>query len=403
MPWTRKYRPKSSEDIQAQSKQKELIKDFLQNWKHYKKKSLFIYGSPGCGKTSSVYAIANELNLEIIEVNASDYRTPSLLETQVGMASKQRSLFGNSKVILIDEVDGMSGTKDRGGLSALAKIIANSSFPIILTANDAFDKKYSGLRKISEMVQFDTLRYTSIYTCLKTICDSENISIEDNDLKSLARHAGGDLRGAITDLQLLATGTDIIEKSSLEELGERRQTESMISALMKVLKTTDPSVALSAFDAVVEDVDKQMLWLDQNMPVEYTKPNDLFRAYECLAKADIYKRRIRRWQHWRYLVYINQLLTAGISLSKDQKYEGYVPYKPTTRILKLWQAKMKYAKKNEVAKKIASRSHASTSDIIQSCLPYLQQIAHNDLSQCDAIGEECDLNQEERDWLSKGT
>ncbi|GAJ22865.1 unnamed protein product, partial [marine sediment metagenome] len=148
---------------------------------------------------------------------------------------------------------------------------------------------------------------------LKDICKKEKIkNIKDNLLKSLARRAGGDLRAAINDLQ---SSYEKTKDFNLEDLGERNKTESMINALIKIFKTTDPAVAQNAFEDVEENTDQIFLWIDENLPLEYDKPADLARAYDKLSKADVFRGRIKRWQHWRYLVYINDLLTMGIAVS----------------------------------------------------------------------------------------
>ena len=81
---------------------------------------------------------------------------------------------------------------------------------------------------------------------------------------------------------------------------------------------------------VKEDLDESFLWLEENLPKEY-EGKDLERAFDCLSRADVFKGRIRRWQHWRFLVYINDLMTAGIALSKDEKYKKVISYTPQKR------------------------------------------------------------------------
>ncbi|MBW2999913.1 replication factor C large subunit, partial [Candidatus Woesearchaeota archaeon] len=141
-------------------------------------------------------------------------------------------------------------------------------------------------------------------------------------------------------------------------------------------------------------------WVDENLPKEYTNPQDLARAYDFISKADVMNRRIKRWQHWRFLVYINAYLSAGIAVSKDEKYKGFVSYTPTTRILKLWQAKMKYMKRTAIASKIAEKTHSSTKRAIKDTLPYLKPIFKNK-KLGSQLAEELDLNEEEFDWLKK--
>jgi len=401
VPWIKKYSPKHLKDMYGQSSAVEELKSFIQNYKKQKKKAMLLYGLTGTGKTSSVYAAANELDLELLEVNASDFRTEEQLNLTVGNASQQRSLFFKQKIILVDEIDGIAGREDRGGIATLQKLIETTSYPLILTANDPWDSKFSGLRKVCVMVEFQELDFKDMVEILKKICSEEKVKADDETLKTLARRAGGDLRGAITDLQTLSSEKKEIDRAALDELGGRKQTESIKQALVKVFKTGDPKIAINAFDNIDEDINECFLWIDENLPKEYNNAEDLARAYESLSKADVFRGRIRRWQHWRYLVYVNALLTAGIAVAKTEKNKVFVDYEKTKRILKLWMAKQKNMKKKAIAEKIAAKTHSSKKEIIQSALPYLQIIFKNDPKQAELMADEFELDKEEMEWLVK--
>ena len=166
-------------------------------------------------------------------------------------------------------------------------------------------------------------------------------------------------------------------------------------------KPNSLKITISAFNNIEQDLDECVLWLDENLPKEYTNPVDLARAYDKLSKADVFKRRIRRWQHWRFLVYINALLTAGVAVSKDEKNKDIVAYKPTGRILKLWWAKQKSMKKKAVAFKIAQHTHTSSKRALQDTLPYMQQIFRKNKIISDKIAKQLELDKEEVQWLRK--
>ncbi len=400
-PWIKKYQPTTPDEIQGQNKAVDTLKEYINNYKKRKGKAAILYGPTGCGKTISAYAVANELDLELLEVNASDFRNKAQIESIIGTASKQMSLFSKGKIILVDEIDGLSGTKDRGGISALTNLIKSSAFPIICTATDPYGKKLATLRKASNLIEFHTLSYVSIAKVLEKIAKAENVKTDNELLKTLARRVGGDMRAAINDMQILVDKNNELTKQSIDELSDREQKENIINALRLVLKTTDPNTAVHAFDNVPEDFDQRALWIDENLPSEYEKPEDLARAYDFISKADIMNRRIRRWQHWRFLVYINAYLTAGIAVSKDEKYKKFVPYRPTTRILKIWKANMKYQKRKAIAEKIAAKSHCSTKTVIQDMLPYIQVAMKKDQQLSSNLGEEFELSKEEIDWLRK--
>lgn len=399
VPWIRKYSPKL-EDIEGQDDAVEQIVDFIDNFKKHKKKAMLLYGPCGTGKTSSVYAASSQKNLEIIEVNASDVRNKDQIMSRIGSAVGQMSLFAKGKIILVDEIDGISGTKDRGGIPALAKIIKESTFPVFLTSQNPFDNKFSKLRNVSTLVQFSPLSHKHIANILENICRKEGISFEENSLTTLGRRSAGDARAAINDLQTVHANKGKITKQAIDELGQRNQSGTIIEALLKIFKTTDPKIAISALEDVDEDLDQAMLWLDENLPKEYEKPEDLARAYNSLSMADVFNRRIRRWQHWRFLVYVNALLTAGVAVSKDEKYRKYVQYKPTGRILKMWWAKQKNMKKKAIAQKIASRTHISTRDMIKD-MDYFKVIFRKDNKMADAIAEQYELDKDEIAWMKK--
>ena len=397
-PLTHKYIPKTTKEIFGQEETINKLKNFIINFRREKKNSALIHGPSGTGKTSSVYAIANELGCEVIEANASDFRNAEQINQKVGNAIGQQSLFAKGKIILVDEIDGLSGHEDRGGIQAITKLIENSTYPIILTATNPFDNKFSSLRSKSNLIEFRQLDYISIFKILERICFHEKIKYEEETLKALSRRSGGDARAAINDLQALAQDKKELTKESLEELSDRNKLDNIMTALNKIFKTTDLKIAVSAFENVEEDLDEQLLWIDENLPKEYTNPKELAKAYEMLSKADVFNRRIRRWQHYRFLVYINALITAGIASAKKEKYKHLVQYKPTGRILKLWWAKQKSAKKKEIAEKIAVKTHSSKKEILKSTMPYLPVMFRNKEMKNDII-KELDLNEEEVDWL----
>ena len=200
-PFTFKYRPKTTKEIIGQNEAVKKLKDFVVNFKKQKKNAALLYGPSGTGKTISAYAIAKELDLEILEVNASDVRNADEINSLLGSAIGQMSLFSKGKLILVDEIDGLSGTKDRGGLQAITNLIEKSSFPIILTATNPWDYKFNNLKRRAEMIEFIPLDYLSIFEILKKICCKEKIKYEEEILKGLARRADNNERAAVIDLQ----------------------------------------------------------------------------------------------------------------------------------------------------------------------------------------------------------
>jgi len=395
--FTLKYAPKNTNQIFGQQKAVSELKDFIQNYKTQKHKAALIYGPIGNGKTSSVYALANELDYELLEINSSDLRNQASIKSFLDSALGQQSLFFKPKIVLLDEIDNISGVKDRGCIPALLKCIGKSAFPVILTANDPFDSKFKSLRKSSQLIEFHKLQYRTIAHTLQWVCERENINFEDKAINSLSRQVDGDLRAALTDLQACSSDKSFIF-DDVTNLSDRKRTESIMNALTIIFKSSSVDNALPALNDVDLDFGQIFFWIDENLPKEYIDAKSLAKAYEHLARADVFNGRIRRQQHWRFLVYMSNLLTAGISSAKNERNPEFVKYRQTMRILRMWQAKMKNAKKKEIAEKLALRTHTSKK-VAREQIPYLQTIFRN--SGGEGIAEELDLSEDEVEWLRK--
>lgn len=354
---------------------------------------IILHGTTGSGKTSAVYALANELDYEVLELGASDARDKATLLSTIGAASRQMSLFNKGKFILIDDVDSLS-SRDRGAVTAISSLLKESSWPVIMTAEDVMHDKIKELRKKCRLIGLGKPHHDDVFSILKKICDEEGISYDEAALRSLARQSGGDIRAAMTDLQVLALGGDVDPNL----LYPRQQKEHVKNALLLVFKSMKAENVLGAFDSTDIDFDKRLLWLDENLPSEYSGES-LSRAYDCMSRSDVFQGRIRRSQHWRYLVYINALTTAGIALAKDRKNSSVIEYKQSKRPLKYWLANMKNARRKALAEKIAPFFHVSKRKAFKDVVPFLSHLfRHGDAF---SVASELGLNEEEVNWLEK--
>ena len=393
--WIKKRAPKDSSEIIGQDFPVRMLKKFVLE----KKKAAIIYGPPGCGKTSSVHAIGRELGLEVLEVNASDLRSAEAMKETVGNASVQRSLLAKGKIILVDEIDGISGQKDRGAVPTLLKLTAKTSFPIIITLNDPFEKKFASLRMKCQMIKFNALNQTDAARALSAICKKEGISAPEPVLASIAIRSQGDLRSGINDLQMISAGRKELSEENIGIISNKDRAEKMADALLRVFKTTDFSIASSAFQDVEESPEDWISWVSENVPKEYRNPEYLAGAYEKISLADVFKGRISRSQHWRLLVYIKLLLTSGVAAAKKEKSPGIISYKKNIRPLKIWMARNRLAKRDSIAEKIAARTRCSPKSVKKDFAFYKKIIKESE--EKERISEELQLDKKETEWISK--
>ncbi len=393
--FTHKYTPKNSHQVFGQDKAIAELRDFIVNYKNKKYKAALLHGPIGNGKTSSVYALARELDYDLLEINSSDLRNEASMKEFLGSSLGQYSLFFRPKIILVDEIDNISGRDDRGCLPALLKEISRSIFPVILTANELEDAKFKPLKKACQLIEFHKLQYRSIAHTLSWVAEQEGIKTEEKAINSLARQADGDLRSALIDLQISSLNKCFVFED-VGKLSDRKRTTSIMNALMLIFKSSSVEHALPSLEGVDMELRDVIFWLDANLPKEYLDAKSLARAYEWLARADVFQGRITRRQHWRFLAYMNDLLTAGISSAKEKKNTEPVNYQPTMRFLRMWQANMKWARRKEIAAKLAGKTHTSQKAALEQ-MPYLQMLFRKKAD--ERIIDELGLSEEEAEWL----
>lgn len=345
-----KYRPKKYSDLVGQEKAVIETKIFLKEFP--KKKALLLYGPPGTGKTSLAMTAALENGYEIFELNSSDLRNRIKLEEILKPASSQSSLFKKGKILLVDEVDGVTGT-DIGGIPELIRIVNQTSHPIIITGNDIWQTKLAPLRPLCRIVEMKALPVDIIASFLQKVTEREGVRENEHFLKQIAIKSQGDFRAALNDLQ-----TYSIDQESRDNMTkDKRNKEENIFNILKLI-FQERQDFLELFDSTEMSLDEILLWIEENIPREYQN-EALAKAYEALGNADVHRGRIYRQQHWRFLIYQNVFQSAGISYAKSRPKQGFTKYERPKRVLKIWLNNQKTAKKKTIAQKYAKHVHCS--------------------------------------------
>tara|TARA_Y100000034_G_scaffold104574_1_gene131204 strand:+ start:448 stop:1629 length:1182 start_codon:yes stop_codon:yes gene_type:complete len=384
-----KYRPRSYKEIIGQTEAIKEIELFIRNFPYPRsKKALILHGPAGTGKTTIVHALAKEHDLDIFELNSSDLRNRLKLEEVLKPASKQQSLFKRGKILLMDEVDGVTGS-DRGGVAELIRILQKSAHPIIMTGNDIWQSKFSPLRQKCKLVELKPLPTETIVSILNKVIKLENITENSHFLRQIALKSQGDVRAALNDLQTYSTHSS----DELDFLSERNKQDSIFNLLKKLFQNRNDNLRL--FDETKMSLDEILLWIEENIPKEYNG-KELALAYQALSNADKFRGRIYRKQFWRFLVYQNIFQSAGISYAKESEKSGFAKYERPKRILKIWLNNQKTAKKKTIAQKYAKFVHCSTKRAMRD-FPTIKLIVKNN----PAIQSQLKLNDDEIAFLKK--
>ena len=381
VPWIIKYRPKKLSDYVNQEEAKNVLQAWIKEWLRGKpsKKAVLLYGPPGVGKTSLVEALAGEYNLEIVEMNASDFRRKEDVERVALRAATQLSLTGRKRIILLDEVDGMSGAADKGGIEAILKVINETKHPLILTANNPWHPDLRPLRDAVMMVQLKRLKQRDVLALLKRICESEGIECEPQALKIIYEKNMGDLRSCINDLQAIAEAFGKVTESLARTMTYYRDRElDPFETLRSLFTARYCWQSKSAISHSQVDPDLLMEWISENIPLQLTDPEDMLRAYEALSRADRYRGLIRKTGSWDLLSYVFDMMGPGVTFARKKTRFKWVAYRFPQKIKMLSEAKSAREKLLSAAKKIATVTHTSRSTVIQEFIPLLRIIYEAD-------------------------
>ncbi len=386
--WTEKYRPRRLQDIVGNTSAVRQMYEWATNWT-LQSKPLVLYGKPGIGKTSSAYALANDMNWEVVELNASDQRTKQVIDRIAGSSSMTGSLSGaERKVIILDEADNLHAHADRGGARAIVDIIARSRQPIILIAND-----YYGLAKelkaVTEPVQFRALQARSVASRLREICAAERIACLEDVLAAIAERAGGDMRAAVNMLYAAAIGQETLHVEDIHTA--QKDERSTIFDLVAAVFSARPDEALLKVSYDVDDTpDAIEQWLEgnlQHMPDFASRA----RGYGAVARADEYIGRTYRRQYYTLWRYATSLMLLGVAdAAGGHGIHGRIA--PPERWRKMSGSRRQKAIRTELLRKVSRATHIPQSTLREEFFTPLTLLVEQDPAACV---KELDLDADE--------
>jgi len=395
--WVIKHKPRSLNQIIGNKETIQKLADWVKAWSKCvpPKRAVFLYGPPGIGKSITVEALANDLGLELVEKNASDYRTEDAVNRFAGLASQFGSLFGGRRIVLLDELDGLIGTADKGGVKAITEVVKVAQCPIILIANSAYEPKFTNLRIYCLLLEFKKPPIGEVAKLLKGICDVEGVQADENALKFIAQRSEGDVRSAVNDLQALAQGKKKLGYEDVSWLGYRDRQDTIFNVLKLIIYGKTCASAKQAVNMADIDIDMLFEWIYENIPDHFTDPHDLAQAMDALSTADLYRGRIRATQNWSFTRYVIDYMTAGVAMARqNSKTSGWIPFKFPSRIQMLSRSRAERAIQSSIGQKIKRRCHVSAVRASKEILPYLKIIFKNNVKMAAGFAKWLDLDQE---------
>lgn len=198
--FTEKYRPKNLDDLILPDRVMTKFKDGLVQ-------NMLFAGSPGTGKTSTAKAVVNQFNLPYLYINASTDTSVDVIRTRIIDFCSTVSIMdspGAFKVVILDEVDGVSDQFFKALRATMEQFASNSRF--IATCN-YINKIPDPVLSRFEVINFDFDKQEESELTKKYIkrvyhiCKQEGLTIEKDALVEFVRRNFPDLRSTLNKLQ----------------------------------------------------------------------------------------------------------------------------------------------------------------------------------------------------------
>ncbi|XP_055842014.1 enhanced level of genomic instability 1 [Episyrphus balteatus] len=308
--FTEKYKAMSSDQVLVNVAPVNQLKEFLSSWRGMARatdssafadlndssnsnsassNSVVLLGPNSSGKTNAVFALANEMNFAVLEVNAGMKRTGKKLlqELQEATQSHQvrknaksntknllkNTLNGNKKrqsgeertiedieqtrksLILIEDADVIFEQHDAGFVDALYTLASTSKRPVIIMATN------ENCQHLQRLINQNTIRFTppnvlNISKFLSVLSLIENCPVELNDLVSLYLLNRKHLRKTILEMQFyIQSGGDRLVKS-IKRYDDKGTSSSEFFVSPNKRRYSEESIEVTEFLAAEDDKNK---------------------------------------------------------------------------------------------------------------------------------------------------
>jgi putative ATPase len=229
--------------------------------------SMILWGPPGCGKTTLALLLAKYADAEFRAISAVLSGLPEVRE--VLAEAQQRFNEGRRTVLFVDEVHRFNKAQQDAFLPHIER--GSILFVGATTENPSFELNSALLSRCRVHVM-DAVSVDDIVDALRRALDDasrglggQNVRVNDENLRLIAQAADGDVRRALTLLEIaaelaLGEGSDISAAMLQQVLADRtrrfdkggEQFYDQISALHKSVRSSNPDAALYWFTRMLD-------------------------------------------------------------------------------------------------------------------------------------------------------
>ena len=381
MMWSEKYRPKSFLEMVGNEEAKEAFLKWVTKWTKGTK-PLLLVGPPGIGKTTMAWLGAKRFGYDLISLNASDVRNKQRIQDVLNPVMGNTGLLGKI-MIFVDEVDGIHGRSDFGGVGALVDILKEPTVPIVLAANSDSSDKMREIKKAAATIRMRPIPPRLLRFYVESILRKEGESLNVGTLIRLVLDSRGDIRSILNSAQVLVSGFE----PNTERSFETTDVESAINAFFKARSRDE---AMSILYSLRIDPQEKINAFNSSVITSPLSKEDMKEMLDVISQADMLYGKIMRRQQWRLLRYLDSILVKLYRKDAAVRYSQYnLPWPLISRLR--WDGKAI----KEMESRLARQMHVSRSGFATFYLPYIIRCIKNKALEMDLSEGEHEIIQKE--------
>ncbi len=381
MMWSEKYRPKNLLDMIGNEEAKESFASWIRKWVKGTK-PLLLVGPPGIGKTTMAILGAKQFNYDLIGLNASDVRTKQRIQDVLKPVMGNITVMGKP-MIFVDEVDGIHGRSDYGGVEALVDILKEPTVPIVLAANSETSDKMKSIKKVTTTVKMRPIPPRLMRFYLEEILRLEGTSLKIGSVIKLILDSRGDIRSMLNSAQALVWGFE----PQTDRSYETTDIETAINTFFKA-KSIDEATAI-LYSLRIDPQEKINAFYSSVITSPISK-EDMQEMLDVISQADMLYGKIIRKQEWRLLRYLDSILLRLYKEGTPVRYSQYNLSWPLLNRLR-WDGKAI----KELSSTLAKKMHVSRSTFSTFYLPYILLCMKNKILEMDLSESQNEIIQKE--------
>jgi len=308
------------------------------------KKGIYIYGSPGAGKTHFVTQLLKKLGYDVIQYDAGDVRNKALIDNIASNNISNRNVLDmmcrrvKKIAIVMDEIDGMNNG-DKGGINALIKLIRQKKTqkqrlenmtmnPIICIGNYYIDKKIRDLMKVCYTFELKSPTRPQIQQLIERVIPDNHMTLYKD---VMLNYVQGDIRKLNFIERLYQTKSELLTPDVIQDIfkiktyneDSKRMTATLFNSYIPF---HEHNIRMNYTDRTII----ALLWHENVVDCISHLPNEVkIPLYQTILRNICFADYIDRITFQNQIWIFNEMSSLIKTFYSNRIYHTYVPHSNT--------------------------------------------------------------------------